>query len=122
MELEALNKAKARKYEGRTEFLSDRDKLVIKMWREKGKVIKFSVAYLRKYKNKWFAIKRCDNSHHDFRSQSYKYPHCHIYRYKGKQSREPMKGEPKELLTLTINDFKKRRKTLLENYFNKFSN
>ena len=90
------------------------------MWREKGRVVKFSVTYLRKHKNEWLKIKRCDNAHHDYKTQSYMYSHCHIYRYKDKEFQEPMKGEPKELLTLIINDFKKRRRVLLENYFNKF--
>lgn len=98
--------------------ISLKDRLIVQMWIERGQVIKFSVIYLRKIKQGWLATKRCDNSHF-YQNEGYIEPHCHIMAYKERELyKQPLKGEPRYLLTAIIKDFKTRRKILLENYFN----
>src|SRR3989344_6788785 len=110
--------AKTRKLKNFIIPISLKDRLVVKIWIVKGQVIKFSVTYLRKIKQGWLAIKRCDNSHF-YQDEGYIEPHCHIMAYKERELyKQPLKGEPKDLLNAIIKDFKTRRKILLENYFN----
>src|SRR5580698_7278762 len=107
------------RYEGRTEHWSDRERLVIKMWRTGRTVEKFSVAYLRKLKSSWIVIQRWDNAHFEKNGGViFRKPHRHVYGYRGGECYVyALRGDPGVLLTQGITAMKKRRKQLTEEYF-----
>ena len=102
---------KNRRWESYTNLISQEDKIEVKMQREDGKIIKFSVTYLKKIKEKWREIRRCDNSHPGIVA------HCHIFKYNRKDIKTPLKGDTPYLLTKSINEFKKHYNKYLEYYF-----
>ncbi len=112
MKGEKKEKQKKGQYEDYIIQLSSKDKIMVKMWRNDGKVVKFSVTYLFKFKNRWLEIRRCDNSHPDMVA------HCHYFRYNKKVDWRPLLGDDSaELLTKTIDNFKKHYKIFLISYF-----
>lgn len=107
------SKKKRRKYEGYTNVISSENKIIVKMWTEKGVVVKFSITYLRKVGKKWLEIRRCDNSHLGVVA------HCHVFRYNGNNTKILLKGSPSDLLTKSSDDFKKHYESYLDFYFKK---
>jgi len=115
-----IRKRIVKRLEERTEYLSKKDRLEIKMWRKGSEVVKFSVTYLRFYSKRWREVTRWDNAHSKkSKAQLLRKPHHHIFSLdNGQLYVTPIKGKPAEILTEAITNIKLRRKEILHNFFN----
>ncbi len=106
-------------YEGRSESISERERLEIKMWRVGRLVKKFSVAYLLKPNSGWNVVQRYDNAHFEKSERIIvRRPHCHIYGHKrGEYYTYKIRGDPGIILTEAIAVIKKDHISILNNYF-----